>query len=329
MKDLLLLSIKNFLSSKLEGRGPLLLGYSGGPDSKALLYLLLECRRFYSFDLVLAHIDHGWRDESKREADEIQREAEKLKIQIFIHHLNSKDFTEGNLEEQGRNQRLKFFLEIYHRLNCQALLLGHHADDQAEVVLKRVFEGTSLYHLKGLEEDSELMNMRLWRPLLCVPKKQVIQWLSQKGLNYFLDPTNSSLQFLRGKMREEMIPLLQTSFGKEISSNLCRLAEESRDIRAYFSQINRELLDKIQNEEGSSSIDLKPFFPLPLLQIKYFLIEWMRREGAVFSRQILTGVAIALADQLSNRKFQSNQGLFMIDKGIVCFYKSAKQTPCF
>ena len=329
MKDLLLLGIKKFLRSKLQGPRPLLLGYSGGPDSKALLYLLLECRRFYSFDLILAHIDHGWRDESKGEAAEIQREAEKLRLQLFVHHLNPKDFRQSNLEEQGRDQRLKFFSEIYHRLDCQALVLGHHADDQAEVVLKRVFEGTSLYHLKGLEEDSELMNMRLWRPLLCAPKKQMIQWLCQKGLNYFLDPTNSSLQFLRGKMREEMIPLLQKSFGKEISSNLCRLAEESRDIKAYFSQINGELLDKIRNEEGSSSIDLKPFFPLPLLQIKYFLIEWMRKEGVVFSRQILTGVAIALAEQLSERKFQSKQGVFLIDNGIVCFYKCTKQTSCF
>ena len=63
-KDLLLLSMKKFVESRLTPGKPLLLGCSGGPDSKALLYLLIKCKRFIPFDLHVAHIDHGWREES-------------------------------------------------------------------------------------------------------------------------------------------------------------------------------------------------------------------------------------------------------------------------
>ena len=78
MKDPLVLIVKNFLDSKLVPGKPLLLGYSGGPDSKALLYLLLQCRHFYPIDLHVAHVNHGWRPESREEAEILQGEAASL-----------------------------------------------------------------------------------------------------------------------------------------------------------------------------------------------------------------------------------------------------------
>lgn len=317
MKDLLLIAVKKFIEQRFVPGKPLLLGYSGGPDSKAMLHLLLECRRFFPLDLHLAHVDHGWREESRLEAAASVEEAERLGLDFHLHVLKPEDFASGNFEEQGRNYRYQFFSGLYQSLDCQALLIGHHADDQAEVVLKRVFEGSSLFAMSGLSLESQMREMQVWRPLLAFHKREILDWLSKKRLNYFQDPTNSSDRFLRGRMREEMIPLLRTSFGKEIAPNLCRLGEESREIRDYFCALNRPILDRLVE---SRSLDLNPFLPMSPIQLKYLLKEWMRKEGATFSKHILDGVVAAVLSRASGKKFQSKGYVFSIRSGIISFF---------
>lgn len=321
MRDFLLIAVRKFLESRVVPGKPILLGYSGGPDSKALLYLLIQCRRFFSFELHLAHVDHGWREESKGEAEAIQREADLLHLPLYVQILKPEDFSAGNLEEQGRNYRVQFFSHLYRQHNCQALILGHHADDQAEVVLKRVFEGASLFNLRGLSLESFLEGMKVWRPLLPFKKKEIAAWLSHKKMQYFEDPTNTCKNFLRGRMREEMLPLLKTSFGKEVSSNLCRLGEESGEMSDFFSQLNQPMIASIKKENGGQFLDLNPFLPLAKLQLRYLITEWMRNEGVTFSRQILDDVSRALCQPASRKRFQSNAGHLNIANGTIFFLK--------
>lgn len=112
MKDLLLLQLKKFLESRVVPGSSLLIGYSGGPDSKALLHLLYQCRRFADYTLHLAHVDHGWRSESAGEAELIADEAKRLGLNLHVKQLGAGDFEPGNLEEQGREHRLSFFLRF-------------------------------------------------------------------------------------------------------------------------------------------------------------------------------------------------------------------------
>lgn len=311
-----MLGLRKFLQERVAPKKPLLIGYSGGPDSKALLHLLLQCRRFFSLNLHLAHVDHGWREESHREAALLAEESGHLNLPFHLQVIDSKSFTKKNLEEQGRNFRHQFFSSLYEELGCQALVLGHHADDQAEVVLKRVCEGASLFSMRGLGSESELLGMQIWRPLLHTPKKGILDWLSQKGISYFQDPTNRSTRFLRGRMREEMIPALEASFGKRIASNLCLLGEESREIREYFSTLNTPILELIK---ADGTLDLNPFLPMPALQLKYLLKEWARGKQVTFSKEIFDLLVAAILSRLSNKKFLSNQGTFLVEKGVVSF----------
>ena len=314
MKDPLLFSLKEFLNSRLIPNAPLLIGYSGGPDSKALLHLLLESRRFFAFELHAAHVDHGWREESAAEAQKIQEEMQQLGVNFHLQSISRKEFAPGNMEEQGRDFRLDFFSRIYHQIGAQALLLGHQADDQAETVLKRVFEGASLFSLGGLALESSLLGMRVWRPLLFVEKKEILQWLSSRNLTYFLDATNKDTRFLRGKMREEMVPFLTASFGKQVSANLCRLGEESKEVKEYFHKVNQPILE---GKDGFR-LDLNPYLPMPLIQLKYLIKGWLEQERLTISRQILEGMAAALNDRAVNKKFHTKDGDFLVHNG--CFY---------
>lgn len=317
MRDSFVLHIKKFLESKGVTDAPLLLGYSGGPDSTALLHLLLQCRHFFAFSLHIAHIDHGWRKQSLQEADQIKEQAERLKIPLHLLTLQKSDFMEGNLEEQARVHRLNFFSQIYQQINAQALLLGHHKDDQAEVVLKRVFEGASLYSLGGLSLEAQHSAMRIWRPLLSFSKKAIVEWLSKKDISYFVDSTNEDPRFLRARMRKVMLPNLKENFGKEIASNLCHLGNEAQEIKAYFSRINKPILDTVDKNH----LNLAPYLPLASLQIQFLLREWFGKKQLTCSRQIVESIEKALYQRGERKKFITKQAEIVVDQSIIILNK--------
>lgn len=306
-------AIYHFFKTRVSTTGgSLLLGCSGGPDSKALLYLLSSFCRKHKVRLLVAHIDHGWRKESSLEAALLQKEVESMGWSFYLKIVDCKEFGSGNWESKGRDIRLRFFQELYCEKGVQALFLGHHADDRAEGVLKRLFEGSSFFHLGGMGTDIEMQGMRILRPLLSYPKEKIFDFLKRKGISYFSDPTNLDPSFLRGRMRSEMLPFLQNSFGKNIGKNLCLFADETREVVAYFSSLNRSFLEG--GREGV--LDLKEKLPLPEIQLRYLLREWLERQNLVFSRSILHS-AVSLLLRGGAGKFSSGSSEILIRNGVI------------
>lgn len=221
--------VKEFLHKHWDQKRPLLLGFSGGPDSKALLYGLLDagCK-----NLHVAHVDHGWREESAHEAALLKREVEGLGLPFYTTRLETVPAT--NREDVSRKERLLFFRSLFEKIPFQALLLGHHADDLAETILKRVFEGAHLPFLGGMQPVGSLNEMIVWRPLLGAQKKELMAFIEEKGLKPFFDPTNQDIAYLRSRLRVEMLPFLEKSFGKNIMGNLCLLSERAAELRRYL-----------------------------------------------------------------------------------------------
>ena len=236
MNQILLPLIKNFLDEHYIRGQPILLGFSGGPDSLALLHLLLECFEGKALNLHLAHVDHGWRKESGQQAEVLSQYARRLGLPFHLNVLKPAEKEEVNLEAKGREARLKFFFEIYEKINFQGLLLGHHQNDQAETVLKRIFESGNPLSLGGLKEICLIKEMPIWRPLLKVPKKILLEYLRQRNLIPIDDPTNRSLKFLRSRMRVEIFPELEKKFGKNISFSLSRLGNASQELADYLQK---------------------------------------------------------------------------------------------
>lgn len=214
-----------FLKTYWDGKAPLLLGYSGGPDSKALLYILK------GLPIHVAHVDHGWRQTSGAEAEELKREVEGLGFPFHMTRL------EGcKKEEEAREARLEFFRKLCEQVPFQALLLAHQADDWAETALKRVLEGSHLPFLGGMDPVSHIKGLCIWRPLLKIPKQGLEKYLDQKGLIPLRDPTNTDPKYLRSRMRVDMIPYLSRSLGKEVAGNLTLLAERASELKEYLDR---------------------------------------------------------------------------------------------
>lgn len=227
-------SVVDVVNKFIVGKGPFVLAYSGGPDSKALLYALLEC----GIRPCVAHVDHGWRKESGAEAATIQDEVAKLGLEFHTTRLSG-----CTTEDEARQARYDFFQTL---MPFEALLVAHHADDLAETALKRVFEGAHLASLGGMAPKSSLEGMPVWRPFLRLRKKEILTFLEERSLVAFHDRTNDDPHFLRTRLRKQIIPELSGVFGKEVVPNLALLSERAYELKEY---LDRKVKD-VPRKEG-------------------------------------------------------------------------------
>lgn len=250
------MTVKHFLEENWRAGAPIVLACSGGPDSKALLYLLVEVKKFIELEVVGAHIDHGWREESGREAEELKAEVEGLNLGFYLKKLEGVPMK----EEAARDARFEYLVQVASELGAQAVILGHQMDDQAETVLKRVLEGASFSACGGMKSVSVRGGMTFWRPLLTVSKKDLTEWLEERGISYFTDRTNLDPKYLRGRMRGTIVPQLEASFGKSIVKNLCILGERAQKLESHLERASKSLLEmKVADLEGVDDVVLEFF----------------------------------------------------------------------
>lgn len=297
---------------------PLLLAFSGGPDSLALLRLLVECRERLPLTFAVAHVDHGWRAESNEEAAQIALMVDELKVPFHVTKLDPKQMA-GNLEAACREARLQFFAALCKEHEYEAVLLAHHADDQAETVLKRTLEGVTLPYLSALSLESHIYGMKVWRPLLAISKDNLLHWLGQRGLKGFDDATNRDPKFLRARLRTQVLPALSEMFGKEVSSGLCAIGMEAGELRSYLDERVAVYLKNIVNGSKGYSLDLNEQCPDSLFELKYLLRQFCKTGSFILRRDCIGQAARFVQQKTANKCFQAGSGSTLrtlyIDRG--------------
>lgn len=182
-------------------------GFSGGPDSLFLLHTLASM--LPAEQIIAAHLDHGWRPESKSEAAWCQAIAEKLGVRFVAGHLQdyaSQLKNKGSKEDSARQARRRFFTAIAHQHNAHTIALAHHADDQLETFFIRLMRGAGIQGLSGMRPRQGVYI----RPLLELSKHDIISFLDAHNTPYLIDPSNMSLDYLRNRIRHTLIPALIT-----------------------------------------------------------------------------------------------------------------------
>lgn len=316
MNNPLLKTIQTFIKIHCFSESPVLLAFSGGPDSLALMHLLFEYRRDNpSFSFALAHVDHGWRPESAQEVKIIEEMAKKFQLVVHFKKLNPQGL-QGNLEAACREERLQFFADLCIRHGYQGVMLGHHADDLAETVFKRVLEGVTLPYLCGMRAEIEMWGMKVWRPLLTVKKKELVDWLSSRGLQGFDDVTNSDPKFMRARLRTRILPELSKDFGKEVASALCQVSRESGELRDYMNDQIAHFLDKIEFGIMGGMLDLGGCedFPQSLFEIKYLVRRFCELNEFLISRHALDDAAEMLMQRVANKSIEMGKKALYVDR---------------
>jgi tRNA(Ile)-lysidine synthase len=212
---------------KLDKGSPIIVGVSGGPDSLCLM----ESMRQAGYPILVAHFNHQLRPEADDEAAALEQTVMKAGL-TFIQKagdVRKQAEAEGlSLEEASRNLRYHFLFELARTRSAQAVAVGHTADDQVETVLMHFLRGTGLTGLRGMSYRTFLnqfdVEIPIVRPLLGVWREETLAFCAVNGLKPSHDPSNESLEFLRNRIRYQLIPMLET-YNPKVREAIWRMAQ--------------------------------------------------------------------------------------------------------
>ncbi len=300
-------SLEKFLQHHHKPSYPLLVGFSGGPDSLALVELLLEFKEKYSIEIELAHIDHNYREESSLEAQGLKEWA--LKQKLVFHLLKIDKVPSKNIEDTFRQKRYEFFLDLFKKNKYQALLLAHHRNDLEETTLKRMLEGAFISNLCAIEPITDYKGMIVWRPLLESSKDEILEYIEVKGLSPIIDPTNFDGSNLRSKMRTNIIPNIEKELGKNIRSSLYNLAQYSEMVSNYLKE---NLKGKVQSSITPRGICLDfSLHSLHPLEMYYFLKQTLKDYDVLLNRsELSTAIELIQTKKIGKEIVKKNARLF-------------------
>lgn len=214
---------------------PVLVAVSGGPDSVALLRLLLEIRRPGPGAVIAAHFNHRLRGaEADQDETFVGQLCRELEVPCHVGHPDAElraQSTGQGLEATARTARYRFFRETADRLGARFLATGHTADDQAETILHHVLRGTGVAGLAGMRPLRRLSYATtLVRPMLGIRRDAVLDYLHSRGQPYRVDPSNESRQFTRNRIRHELLPQLVEKFNPNAVEALLRLGRLAAEV---------------------------------------------------------------------------------------------------
>jgi len=222
----------------------ILVAVSGGPDSLALLHLLVERARGWQLRLGIAHLDHGLRKESARDAEFIRQLAASLAVTLYTRRVEVRDLQRQwhlSLEAVGRKARYRFFAETADRHGFNKVALAHHADDNAETLLLNLLRGSGRLGLAGMPPMRE---GRFIRPLIDATRAEISDYLGRRNLSTLADPTNQDNVFLRNRIRNQLIPLLERDYQPGVRAVLHRSAEVLRDEEDWIESQIRPIFEQ-------------------------------------------------------------------------------------
>lgn len=248
----------NIIENNLIVQGDnIVVGVSGGPDSMALLYALLEIKKEIGFNIIIAHVNHGVRGADAL-ADQVFVEGIAKDLNLTYHFKNVDMVLYGkenkiSAEEAGRELRYGFFREILKDVGGGKIAVAHNKNDQAETLLLRIMRGTGLDGLAGMEFIYE----DIIRPLLNVSRDEIESYIEINNISTVLDKTNLMPIYARNKVRLELIPYIEENFNPNIINTLWRLSQTSSIDSSFLDEYCEERFNIVVKKVDKHSIILE------------------------------------------------------------------------
>ncbi len=227
----------------LEPGSRVIAAVSGGADSVCLLALLEEMRTSPGIRLRAVHVHHGLREgEADRDAEFVEDLCAALDVPCHIIKVNVLQLAEEkglSEEEAGRCLRYQVFEEEAAAWEGEdaeesgvlvRVAVAHHRDDQAETILHNMFRGSGLLGLRGIP----YVRGRIIRPLLDCGRREILRWLSERGLSFVEDSTNSGDHYTRNRIRGRLLPLIESEVNRGAVGNILRVGRLAGQADGYL-----------------------------------------------------------------------------------------------
>lgn len=226
---------------------------SGGADSIFLLHILNKL----GFECVVAHCNFHLRgEESDRDENFVREFCKKKGLILLVEHFDTKQFAAENklsIEMAARELRYNWFEKIRAEYNAGAIAVAHHSDDSIETILLNLLRGTGLKGICGIRPK----NGYIVRPLLCVNRKEIEDYLTENGIGYITDSTNLENEYTRNKIRNIVMPILR-EINPQIDSVMLSNAENFAAAETIYKVvIEKEKSSAVTITDDSYIVDLK------------------------------------------------------------------------
>jgi tRNA(Ile)-lysidine synthase len=226
---------------------------SGGADSIFLLHILNKL----GFDCIVAHCNFHLRgEESNRDENFVREFCKRENLTLHVQHFDTKQFATENklsIEMAARELRYNWFEEIRKEYNASAIAVAHHSDDSIETILLNLLRGTGLKGICGIRPK----NGYIVRPLLCVNRKEIEDYLHEQGIEYIVDSTNLENEYTRNKIRNIVMPILR-EINPQIDSVMLSNAENFSAAESIYKEvIEKEKSSAVKTTDDSYIVDLK------------------------------------------------------------------------
>ncbi len=263
---------------------------SGGVDSMVTLAILIHLQKTHKFRIYTASIDYCLRKESADESEFLIAYTKMFGIKSYVsyvHGVSRKKDDSGSrseFEEESRNLRFNTYKKIIEDNGLDSdcgVFVGHHQDDTIENIFTNSMKGGNLLDLPVMKSESKIHGINIYRPFLNYRKDQIYAFAHEFNVPYFLDTTPKWSR--RGKMRNEIFPLLDSVFGLDWHNKLKQLGDQSIEWGEY---IGKYVIDPWMEQViiGSRGIII-PIKPQPKLIYSHVILKALHKSGESMIRR--------------------------------------------
>lgn len=292
-----------------------LVALSGGADSVALLRVLLRL----GYACEAAHCNFHLRgEESVRDERFVRALAERLGVPLHVIHFDTNAYAVSHnvsVEMAARELRYDWFAKLRQECGAKVVAVAHHRDDSVETFLLNLVRGTGINGLQGIRP----VNGDVVRPLLCVSRAEILDYLSSLGQDYVTDSTNLQDEFVRNKLRLNVIPILET-INPSVSDTIAETARRLSDVAQVYQEAIQAAKQRVMPD--GETIDIPALCREPGAQ--NLLFELLYPLG--FNAAQVNDVFRALHGE-SGRMFYSREWVLLIDRNRLIRRPSGEVEP--
>lgn len=231
-------SVKKFLTKNIKdiNKKTLAVAYSGGIDSQTALHIIYKLKKELGFNLIIIHINYNLREEESKKDELFARNiAKKYNLNIYIKEIKEGSYNKKNIQNEARKDRYEFFEELFSKNIFDYLIIAHNKDDFVETIIYRMIKGAGADIYNCLKKK----NNYILRPILNFYREEIENYAKENNLEYREDASNKKNKYARNKIRNLIIPMLET-INKKSKDNIIKFSK-----RAYLE--NKFLRNKINN----------------------------------------------------------------------------------
>jgi tRNA(Ile)-lysidine synthase len=300
----------------LDSGSTVIVGLSGGADSTALLRVLLALE----YRCIAVHCNFHLRGaESNRDQQFVTELCQSLGVELIVCSYDTAAYAKQkniSIEMAARELRYTDFERIMQEREANAVCIAHHREDSNETLLLNLIRGTGIKGLTGIKP----CNGHIIRPLLCVTRQEVEEWLEKMGQPYVTDSTNLETDYTRNKIRLQLMPLMR-SINPSADASLAETARHLQQAYAFYSQaIGQAKEQVVTGTEQEFSIDINKLRQVPSVQ--GLLFEILSPLG--FNDTQISSISESLDSQPGIRFCSDTHQLF---KDRDCFMVSPLNKP--